>query len=308
MVENSTAGLVMVTGEADITVTREERHQDVLAHYAPRPGGERRVAVELAWCAITTGKYQGQQAIEVRLDGRRAGELTHLMSQRYAPLVAEVTARSGRPGCEAVIQRDARGLQLTLRLPRDAAAVPRPVPSPADTPTVVLPRIPAPVAAAAPGTFSRHRTGWLVAAAVTAVLFFAAVVNGNNDDDPAPLASAADETTTTFALPTTTPTTTTTVPTTTTPPPPLPTTTTVAPPPPPVTQQPAPPVTQAPPVRNPAPQQQCDPNYSGCVPVASDVDCAGGSGNGPAYAEGPVQVVGNDIYGLDKDGDGTACE
>jgi hypothetical protein len=48
MVENSTAGLVMVTGEADITVTREERHQDVLAHYAPRPGGERRVAVELA--------------------------------------------------------------------------------------------------------------------------------------------------------------------------------------------------------------------------------------------------------------------
>src|SRR5262249_2690692 len=30
--------------------------------------------------------------------------------------------------------------------------------------------------------------------------------------------------------------------------------------------------------------QQCDPNYSGaCVPIASDVDCAGGSGNGPAY-------------------------
>ncbi|WP_431606782.1 hypothetical protein [Mycolicibacterium neoaurum] len=27
----------------------------------------------------------------------------------------------------------------------------------------------------------------------------------------------------------------------------------------------------------------CDPNYSGaCVPIASDVDCAGGSGNGPA--------------------------
>jgi len=23
--------------------------------------------------------------------------------------------------------------------------------------------------------------------------------------------------------------------------------------------------------------------YSGCVPIASDVDCAGGSGNGPAY-------------------------
>jgi hypothetical protein len=51
----------------------------------------------------------------------------------------------------------------------------------------------------------------------------------------------------------------------------------------------------------------CDPNYSGCVPIASDVDCAGGSGNGPAYT-GTVQVIGVDIYGLDRDGDGWACE
>jgi resuscitation-promoting factor RpfB len=55
--------------------------------------------------------------------------------------------------------------------------------------------------------------------------------------------------------------------------------------------------------------QQCDSNYSGaCVPIASDVDCAGGSGNGPAYVQGPVQVVGTDIYGLDSDGDGIGCE
>lgn len=53
----------------------------------------------------------------------------------------------------------------------------------------------------------------------------------------------------------------------------------------------------------------CDPNYSGaCVPIASDVDCAGGSGNGPAYVAGPVTVVGTDIYGLDRDGDGIGCE
>ncbi|MCU1578881.1 MAG: hypothetical protein JWP19_1085 [Rhodoglobus sp.] len=52
----------------------------------------------------------------------------------------------------------------------------------------------------------------------------------------------------------------------------------------------------------------CDPNYDGgCVPIASDVDCAGGSGNGPAYVSGPVYVVGSDIYGLDRDGDGVAC-
>ncbi len=55
--------------------------------------------------------------------------------------------------------------------------------------------------------------------------------------------------------------------------------------------------------------RNCDPNYSGaCVPVASDVDCAGGSGNGPAYVDGPIWVVGRDIYELDRDGDGVACD
>jgi hypothetical protein len=53
---------------------------------------------------------------------------------------------------------------------------------------------------------------------------------------------------------------------------------------------------------------RCDPNYTGCVPISSDVDCAGGTGNGPAYVQGPVRVIGDDIYGLDNDGDGTACD
>lgn len=53
----------------------------------------------------------------------------------------------------------------------------------------------------------------------------------------------------------------------------------------------------------------CDPNYAGaCVPIASDVDCQGGRGNGPAYVRGPVRVVGEDIYGLDGDDDGIGCE
>jgi resuscitation-promoting factor RpfB len=44
------------------------------------------------------------------------------------------------------------------------------------------------------------------------------------------------------------------------------------------------------------------------VPIDSDVDCAGGSGNGPSYVRGPIRVIGSDIYGLDRDGDGVACE
>lgn len=58
-----------------------------------------------------------------------------------------------------------------------------------------------------------------------------------------------------------------------------------------------------------AAQQGCHASYEGaCVPIASDVDCAGGSGNGPAYVRGPVQVVGPDVYDLDRDGDGVGCD
>jgi hypothetical protein len=57
-------------------------------------------------------------------------------------------------------------------------------------------------------------------------------------------------------------------------------------------------------------KRKCDRNYSGrCLkPDVSDYDCAGGSGNGPYYVQGPVRIVGNDHYRLDADGDGIACE
>lgn len=51
----------------------------------------------------------------------------------------------------------------------------------------------------------------------------------------------------------------------------------------------------------------CHPSYEPCVPIATDVDCAGGSGDGPEYT-GRVTVIGPDEYDLDRDGDGVACE
>jgi hypothetical protein len=64
-----------------------------------------------------------------------------------------------------------------------------------------------------------------------------------------------------------------------------------------------------PPAPAPAQPAGCDSNYEdACVPVASDVDCAWGSGNGPAYFDGVARVVGSDIYDLDRDKDGYACE
>lgn len=91
------------------------------------------------------------------------------------------------------------------------------------------------------------------------------------------------------------PTTATTAPPTTAPP------TTTAPPPPPE------PTTTVAPARAAGPGPGCHPSYDPCVPLASDVDCAGGAGNGPAYT-GRVQVIGPDEYALDNDGDGTGCD
>ncbi|MGH9177411.1 MAG: hypothetical protein ACRD0N_02495 [Acidimicrobiales bacterium] len=113
---------------------------------------------------------------------------------------------------------------------------------------------------------------------------------------PETTAPTTVETTTTAA-----PTTTTTVATTTTTRPP--TTTTTRAPTTTTTAAPAQAVAQAPPPGG------CHPSYEGaCLPPdASDVDCAGGSGNGPVYT-GRVSVVGPDVFDLDRDGDGVGCE
>jgi hypothetical protein len=39
-----------------------------------------------------------------------------------------------------------------------------------------------------------------------------------------------------------------------------------------------------------------------------DYDCEGGTGDGPAYVRGPVDVRYGDPYRLDADGDGIGCE
>ena len=73
--------------------------------------------------------------------------------------------------------------------------------------------------------------------------------------------------------------------------------------------------TGTPPADDPAPGDgapsgsDCDHNYEGqCLdPNSYDYDCEGGSGDGPDYT-GRVEVVGDDPFDLDRDGDGVACE
>lgn len=77
-----------------------------------------------------------------------------------------------------------------------------------------------------------------------------------------------------------------------------------------VAKAPPPPPTTAPPPPTTTPSRSCDPSYPDvCLdPNAVDYDCAGGSGNGPRYVEGPIRVRPPDPFDLDGDGDGWGCE
>jgi hypothetical protein len=72
------------------------------------------------------------------------------------------------------------------------------------------------------------------------------------------------------------------------------------------TQAPVPPTAVPPPPDPPTqeptgPGPGCDPNYSNCVPLVNyDLDC-------PDIGH-PVQVIGSDPHGLDRDNDGWGCE
>jgi hypothetical protein len=325
-------GLVLLAAERTVTVTREAHHQDALA------GRTGRVVVALRPCMITSGKHAGRDGVEVTLDGRRVGELTWLMAQRYRPAVDALVVRGFRVGCEALLREDARGIQVELRLPAEPTATRPPVDEPLAVPTSVVThavprqrmRPPAPHGVPhPPATRRRSRRLLGVVGAVVGVLVVASALgNGSRDDVPtsalsplpgtvatstaaaratstAPAAATVDEP---DVAPTTRATARARAASPTTSKQEARATTATAE----RALRPVPAAPEPAPVAEPEPGSEssgCDPNYSGCVPIASDVDCEGGSGNGPAYVEGPVRIIGKDIYRLDGGGEpGIGCE
>ncbi len=295
--ENSTSGLTSIDGDHAVAVTGEERHQAALAPYAPNVDGRaRHVAVELVPAPVTRGAHAGLSGIEVRLDGVRIGELTARQGQSYAPFVDDVLRRGGRPSCLADVDRGEHGLKVVLHLPDlRTAAPPRPVVGAGGAPPVV----PGPAA-----TGARYRAPLLIGVVVVGLLGLMTAIGVGGGDIAALSATGATAAPTGAAAP-----------------PPTPAPATVAPPPPAPTAQPEPPPLPEPerrterepepePKPEPTPRRDCNPNYSGgCVPKnAKDVDCEGGPGDGPKYGRGPLRATGEDVYGLDGDNDGVACE
>lgn len=77
-----------------------------------------------------------------------------------------------------------------------------------------------------------------------------------------------------------------------------------------IAKAPPPPPTTAPPPPTTAAPRNCDPAYPDvCLHDGiGDYDCAGGTGNGPNYVEGPIRVLPPDPFDLDGNGDGIGCE
>lgn len=69
--------------------------------------------MELRPSTVTRGRYRGDDAIEVVLDGERVGELTSAMSRRYRHLVGP----GGTPAVGRISDAGSRELQIDLRLP-----------------------------------------------------------------------------------------------------------------------------------------------------------------------------------------------
>jgi hypothetical protein len=111
---------VLLRDDWSCTVTKEEEHQDVLRGYTPVGKSERReVVASLGLCVMNNGKYQGREAIEVRLGGQCVGQLTHAMTERYRDTVKALLKRDLTVTCVAFTVNTARGIEVELRMPRD---------------------------------------------------------------------------------------------------------------------------------------------------------------------------------------------
>jgi hypothetical protein len=110
---------VPLAAERTTTVTGEEQHQNVLQTLvSASTGAAWSETATLGFCAIAKGKYAGQQAIEVQLGGKRVGQLTRAMTERYERPVRDALDAGKTPICRAMLWTNPdRGVQVELMMP-----------------------------------------------------------------------------------------------------------------------------------------------------------------------------------------------
>jgi hypothetical protein len=108
---------VHLHNDRSCTVTGEQHHQGVLGHHAPKGDGTKDVVASLAFCRIKSGKYAGEEAIEILIGGRRVGQLTYAMSQRYGQIVKDLSAEGVQVTCDAYTVNTPKGVQVELLMP-----------------------------------------------------------------------------------------------------------------------------------------------------------------------------------------------
>lgn len=107
---------ISVAGRYSAEVTGEEHHQPDLVRTLGVLADMSAVAV-LDRCVVASGKYAGDAAVEVRIEGARVGQLSRVASQRHLPAVAAAAADGKTVVCPASIWRsDTKGLQVTVYL------------------------------------------------------------------------------------------------------------------------------------------------------------------------------------------------
>jgi hypothetical protein len=98
-----------------IQVTGEDQHMDVLGQYVA--DRDRYVAVTLHGLDVQkTPRSSPYRCVEVRLDGKRVGELTKAMSEKIIDVVDHVEQKGRLPLCRAVLRGSPLRAELTLQV------------------------------------------------------------------------------------------------------------------------------------------------------------------------------------------------
>ncbi|MGI9016879.1 MAG: HIRAN domain-containing protein [Euzebya sp.] len=107
---NGPGRLQILEADRNVAVTKRKAHNDVLGGLlADRESVVVYAALEPS--TIASGKYVGQPCLEVQVDGRRIGEFSSAMTNRYASHVVRGC------GCEVVVSRKPNGIQAQALMP-----------------------------------------------------------------------------------------------------------------------------------------------------------------------------------------------